>query len=210
MSLLLDNGYREDQIAGANIVYHVETLHHAAETGVNAVEMLRILAVMADEELRTAGIPAAMRHRQHAAVVILALGRGLALNGVTRSSRAVAARTAALNHEIGYDAVKRQSVIKMALGQLYEVGYRAGRLLFIEFGAHVALLGGNYGIFHILAIIVIDSKGNNNCAKTNCRGRIRCRQLHARLASAAAAPGSGVGGSALPSMSFRTVISSLS
>ena len=50
-SLLLDNCHREDQIAGTDIVNHILTLYDLAEAGVNAIEVLRVAAIVADEEL---------------------------------------------------------------------------------------------------------------------------------------------------------------
>ena len=49
-----------------------------------AVEVLRVLAIVADEELRAAGVLAAVGHREYAPVVALARSRGLALDRVAR------------------------------------------------------------------------------------------------------------------------------
>jgi hypothetical protein len=49
--LLLDNGYRENQVARANIVYYIQSLNNLTKACVNAVEVLGVAAVVADEEL---------------------------------------------------------------------------------------------------------------------------------------------------------------
>jgi hypothetical protein len=49
--LLLCDCYRENQIAGANVVNHVQALHNLTEAGVYAVQVLSIATVVADEEL---------------------------------------------------------------------------------------------------------------------------------------------------------------
>ena len=49
--LLLHNSNRENQIAWADVVNHINALHNLAEAGVYAVEVLGVLAAVADEEL---------------------------------------------------------------------------------------------------------------------------------------------------------------
>ena len=113
---------------------------------VAAVEVLRILAVVADEELRTARVLACMGHRQHSAVVVLARSRSLALDGIAGTARTVAARAAALDDEIGNNAVEREPVVEIVRGQLDEVGHGAGRFMGVQFGFHRPFLGGDDGI----------------------------------------------------------------
>ena len=49
--LLLYDCHREDQIAWADIVDYILALYHLTEAGVNAIEVLCIATVVADEEL---------------------------------------------------------------------------------------------------------------------------------------------------------------
>ena len=73
----------------------------------HSIEVFRILPVIADEELRAAGILAAVRHREYAPVMILPRRIGFALDGISRAARTVAHRTSPLYHEPRYHAVER-------------------------------------------------------------------------------------------------------
>ena len=64
-NLLLDDPNRENQIAGTDVVDHIHPFDHTTETGMYAVQMLRIFTVHADKELRAARILAPMGHREH-------------------------------------------------------------------------------------------------------------------------------------------------
>ena len=70
--LLLCDCYRENQVAGANIVNYVQALYNLTEAGVYAVQVLSVAAVMADKELRATCVAASVSHRQYATVVVLA------------------------------------------------------------------------------------------------------------------------------------------
>ena len=110
--LLLNDGDAQNKVAWVDVVNNVNTLNHLAEAGVYAVKVLCVGAVVADEELRAAGIFAAVRHREYATVVVLTLGRGLALDGPAWATCAIADRAATLNNEIWNHAVEGQSVVK--------------------------------------------------------------------------------------------------
>ena len=73
-NLLFNNLNRENQVARADVVNHIQTLYNLTEAGVHAVEVLCVLAVVADEELRATSILASVSHRHHATVVVLTLG----------------------------------------------------------------------------------------------------------------------------------------
>ena len=49
--LLLCDCYRKNQIAGADVVNHVQALYNLTEAGVYAVQVLCVAAVMTDKEL---------------------------------------------------------------------------------------------------------------------------------------------------------------
>ena len=85
-------------------VHHLQTVHHAAEGGVLAVQMGRVL--VHDEELASGAVRRlGAGHGQHAAgvaqVVVEAVGLELALDAVARAAHAVAVGAAALDHEAG-------------------------------------------------------------------------------------------------------------
>mgnify|MGYP000140175989 CR=1 FL=1 len=55
---------------------------------------------------------------------------------------------AALNDEIGNDAMERQSVIKPLPGQIHKILHRDGRFFLIELRLHVAFFSRNNRVFH--------------------------------------------------------------
>ena len=89
-----------------NLVNHFQAFHHFPEASVVTVEMGRVVATVANEKLRTAGVAACVCHRQYAAVVVLVVAVEFTFDGVTRSSCTVTVRTASLNHEIWYYSVE--------------------------------------------------------------------------------------------------------
>ena len=110
-SIFLDCN-REDKVARADIVDNILALHHLAKAGVNAVKVLGVAAVVADEELRATGILATMRHREHTSVVVLTLCIGLARNSPTRTTCTVADRATTLNYKLGNHSVEGRAVIE--------------------------------------------------------------------------------------------------
>ncbi len=147
-NLLLDNCNRENQVAGADVVDDIEALDDLAEAGVYAVEVLGVLAIVADEELRAAGVLTSVSHRHNAAIVVLAWGRGLALDTPARAAGAVTQRAAALNNKVGDNAVESQTVVETALGQLDKIFNSDRSLFLVEFGLHIALFGRDDCVFH--------------------------------------------------------------
>jgi hypothetical protein len=86
---------------------------------------------------------------------------GLVCKFITRTAHAGACRIAALNHEVGNHAVKNRAVVELAgallvadgvgplpfaLGELHEVLYRLGRVLFKEAADDRAFAGVEDGI----------------------------------------------------------------
>lgn len=57
-------------------------------------------------------------------------------------------RAAALNDEIGNDAMERQSVIKPLPGQIHKILHRDRRFFLIELRLHVAFFSRNNRVFH--------------------------------------------------------------
>ena len=153
--LLLDDANRKDEVARADVIDHIDTLDNLTEAGVHAIEVLCVHTVMADEELRTAGIWATMSHREHATVVILTLGACLTGDGVTWASCAVALGAATLDDKVGDDTVEGKGVVEAALGKFYKIGNSDGRLLLVELHLHITLLGRDDCVFHSVVVIVL-------------------------------------------------------
>ena len=139
LPLFLDDTYRKNLVSGTNVIYNFDALNHFAETGVAAIEVLGVLTVETNEELRATCVLACMRHGENASVMILARSRGFALDAIAWPAGSVTARTSALNDKIGNDTVESESVIEVVVGQIDEIGHRSGCFSRIEFGFHVAL-----------------------------------------------------------------------
>src|SRR5205823_12636984 len=97
------NGDRRHHIADRDLEHHVHSALNVAE---QVVELLQLLAVVngAYEKLAAIRVRARVGHR-HGAGRILAAHR-LVLELVARSARAIALGVAALDDEVGLDAVK--------------------------------------------------------------------------------------------------------
>ena len=65
-------------------------------------------------------------------LVLHAVLRELALDGVLRAAGAVAQRAAALDHKAGDDAVERQSVVKTVVCQVHKVLNRDRRCIAVQ------------------------------------------------------------------------------
>src|SRR5207249_1419073 len=112
------NSDRRHDIADRDLEHHV---HAALNVADQVVELLQLLAVVnsADEKLAAVGVRARIGHR-HRASGILAAHR-LVLELVARSAGAIALGVAALDDEVGFDAVKLEAVIELVAGQEDEV-----------------------------------------------------------------------------------------
>src|SRR5271168_80720 len=68
-----------------------------------------------DEKLRAVGVGTGIRHRQFAWLAhVVRRTLGLVFKAIARTTHAAAGRIAALNHEVGDDAVKDGAVIQLA------------------------------------------------------------------------------------------------
>ena len=110
---------RVDQVALLHGVNDFLAFEHFAEYGVLAVKPRAF--DMRDEELRAVGVRTGVGHGQNAALVAKAVV-GFVFEAVARAAATDALRAAALDHEIGDDAVEVQAVVETALGQIDEVG----------------------------------------------------------------------------------------
>src|SRR5690606_30256551 len=92
------------------------------KAGVVPVEVRRIVAAVADEKLRAAGIATAVSHRKYAPIVVLVVAIQFTFDGIPRSAGTGARGVASLDDEIGDDPVKRYAIVVARRGQLPEVG----------------------------------------------------------------------------------------
>lgn len=139
MLLLIKNIDAFDKVALLDGVDNIEAVDDAAETGVDAIEMLGIGAVVADEELAAAGVLASMSHGQDATVVVLLRCIGLAFDAIARAASANAwvahidtERAAALDDEIGDDAVEMKAIVEAILGEFDKVSHSVGYLIVVK------------------------------------------------------------------------------
>ena len=144
--LFLCNDDTFDKVTGSDEVDNIQSFDHFAETGMDAIKVLGVLAVMADEELATAGVFACMCHGEDTTVVVLFIGMGLAFDcpsGATSTHTGItgiaAIGASALDNEIGNYAMEAESVVEAVLGQFDEVGDCCRNFFFIEFRFHGTL-----------------------------------------------------------------------
>ena len=153
--LFLYDCNREDKIARADIVDYILALYNFAKAGVNAIEVLSVATVVADKELRTACVLASVSHRENAAVVVLTLGIGFALDCPTRTTCAIANWATTLNYKFRNYTVETEAVIEARLRQLYKILNSDRCLLLVEFHLHIALLGRNNSVLHSFSILFV-------------------------------------------------------
>ena len=114
-----------------------------------------------DEELGTVGIGSAVCHGEDVLAVMAEGGMKFILEFISRAAHSVAEGIAALYHEIMYQAVKRETVVKRAAdldascgdvdpvalpgGEADEIGNGAGRFVVVEENASGAERGRALG-----------------------------------------------------------------
>lgn len=134
-----------------NFLDDIETVDDFSEDGVSVVEVWR--GDFCDEELRTVCIRAGICHGEDAGGVMAEFGVEFVAESVTGAASANAARAAALNHEIGNDAMEDEAVVERSLSgfagefidELELTGCEADEIfdgigyeVFVELGGHVA------------------------------------------------------------------------
>lgn len=107
-----------DKVAAFDGVDDVLSFGRFTEDGVLAVEVRG--GAMSDEELGAVRVGAGVGHGEHAGLVVAAVCLALALELVAGVSGAGAEGAAALDHEIGDDAVEAQAVVEPAGGKVEE------------------------------------------------------------------------------------------
>src|SRR5688572_29928071 len=135
------NARLENLVVLLDLLHDVEPFRDAAEDGVNAIKVLRALLAEHHGELAAASVLAGVRHRQGADDVLLVAALGLALDGPPRTTGAdgpfgvlAAFRVgiAALDDEVGYDAMELRPIVEPAVGELLEVRHRARGVLVVQ------------------------------------------------------------------------------
>lgn len=129
----------------------IEAVDDFSEDGVSVVEVRR--GDFSDEELRAVRIGASIRHGEDAGGVMTEFRAEFVAESVARAASANTARAAALDHEIGNDAVKDESIVERSLrsfpGQFIDElelpSREADKILdgiwdevFVEFCGHIA------------------------------------------------------------------------
>jgi hypothetical protein len=145
LAFLLDKHF-QDLIPLANIIDHIEAFHHFAEAGMVAIQVGRILAAVANEELGATRITAGMCHREHPPVVILIIPIQFAVDGIAGATSARPGRVTALDHEIRDHAMEGDAIVEAVFGEFHKISDGIRCILIIEFHLHIAFLG-LYGCF---------------------------------------------------------------
>lgn len=135
-----------------NLVNHIEAFYYLAKAGMVAIEVLRILAAMADKELGASGVAAGMRHGKNAAVVVLIFTFKFAVDGIPGASSAIAYRTSALNNKVWYYPMETKPVVKAFFSQVDKIFHCFWSVFFIELHFHGAFVGYNFCCFHFFFV----------------------------------------------------------
>ena len=129
----------EDLVALGDGVDRGQALGDGAEDAVFAVEPRR--GDVGDEKLAAIGAGAGVGHGEDAGLGVTEGFVELVCELVAGPAGAVAARIAALDHEVGDDAVKGQAVVVAAFGEIEEVGGGHRDLGGVDDALDVALVG---------------------------------------------------------------------
>ena len=120
----------------------------------HAVEVGGVVARVHHEKLRAARVFAGVGHAEGAALVVLVVAAGFAVDFVAGAAGAGLAfgagagvGAAALNDEVGNDAVKFQAVVVPLLGEVGEIfdGFRS--ILLVKLDFHNPFFGVDFGGF---------------------------------------------------------------
>ena len=123
-----DREFLDDIVLGDAVDdFLVIAADHGAEYSVLAIQVRR--RAVGDEKLAAVGAWSCIGHRQDAGLVVTQFGHEFVFEVVAGTAHAAALRTAALDHEIADDAMKLQSIIVAALGQVDEIGNGDGGLI---------------------------------------------------------------------------------
>jgi hypothetical protein len=86
--------------------------------------------------------------------VVLIAAVQLTVDLIARATVANTVRATALDHEIWYDAVENQAVVKIMFGEVGKVLHGLGGIFFKEFDFHDALFGMDFCDFHGMVLKV--------------------------------------------------------
>ena len=110
--------------------------------------MSGIIAAVTYKELGSAGVSSGMGHGKDTPVVMLVITIKFTVDGVTWSSCSVSVRTTTLDHKIGYNTVKCQTIVKPLFRQFYKIIDRIGSIFLIKLNFHYTLFGMDLSFFH--------------------------------------------------------------
>ena len=156
-SLALGDGHRVERVALPDAVDDVHPARHAPEDRVLAVEVR--LGLERDEELAPVRVGARVRHREDAALVAVRVPLRLVLEPVAWAASAGARRVAALEHEVGDDAVENRAVVEVVVREEDEVVNGLGRVGRVELDLDVALGGGDRGLVALARVDLHGGRG---------------------------------------------------
>src|SRR5260221_9596634 len=101
-----------------------------------------------------------MCHGKNTTIVVLIFDGKFKFNFITRSTIANAVGATTLDHKVGNDPVKNQSVIKTFFGKSYKIFYGVRGILFKEVDFHHSLFGMDFGYRHNSRFKIQGSKLN--------------------------------------------------
>src|SRR5678815_4117448 len=129
---------------------------------------------MTDEKLASARVLAGMGHGQRAGDMLMGVAISLAFDGVAGAAGAdpwiggvAGKRIAALDHEIGDDPVKAGAIVEALVGELLEIGDRAGCFILEQLCGDGALGG-------------LDGSGFRHCKPHGRMNGSECRKVAMR------------------------------
>src|SRR5512133_3141810 len=141
----LDRAVAAVGLRRADALDHVLTAGDLAEDRVLAVQP-RALVSGDDEELRPVGVRSCVGHGKRAADDLVIVD--LVLELIARTARAGALGAAALDHEVGDDAVEDQPVVEALAGELLEVADCLRGVLVEQLEGDLAFAGLHHGLGH--------------------------------------------------------------
>jgi len=144
--LLADNDLL-NFVTDFNLVDHIQSFCDFSEASVLAVQVSRIGAAVADEELRTARIKTRMSHRKYAPIVVLISAAGFAIDIVSGTTSTVAFGASALDDEVVQHAVKGQAVVEAFFRQISKILDGIGSVGVVKIDVHHTFCGVQFS-FH--------------------------------------------------------------
>src|SRR5579864_2529961 len=125
------NGDSFELISLLYLVYHILTLRDLPKNSVFTIQPIR--CDVGDEELAAVGVGAGVGHGERADLVFAGVVAGFVLETVPGTAAAGRGGVAALNHEVGDDAMKDGAVVEAVASQENEIVDGLGGVLGEQF-----------------------------------------------------------------------------